>query len=72
MIVTHNPNIVVHGDAELVHAMEVIRGQVCRRDDDSGGLQEEATRRFICNVMEGGPEAFRKRFERMNADSRSA
>jgi len=63
---------VVHGDAELVHAMEVRGGQVRRLDDASGGLQEEATRRFICDVMEGGADAFRKRFERMSADSRSA
>ena len=68
VIVTHNPNIVVHGDAELVHAMEVHFGQVRRLDDASGGLQEEATRRFICDVMEGGADAFRKRFERMSAE----
>lgn len=65
IIVTHNPNIVVHGDADLVHAMEDVNGQVSRNQNASGGLQEKATREFICDVMEGGVVAFRKRFDRM-------
>jgi predicted ATPase len=68
IIVTHNPNIVVHGDADLVHAMIDDRGQVKRDEAASGGLQEEATRQFICDVMEGGSIAFRKRFDRMGRE----
>lgn len=68
IIVTHNPNIVVHGDADLVHAMVDNGGQVKRDETASGGLQENATRKFICDVMEGGAIAFRKRFERMGRD----
>jgi hypothetical protein len=68
IIVTHNPNIVVHGDADLVHAMEDVNGQVSRNPDASGGLQEKATRQFICDVMEGGAIAFRKRFDRMGRE----
>jgi len=68
IIVTHNPNIVVHGDADLVHAMEDVNGQVTRNPDASGGLQEKATRQFICDVMEGGAIAFRKRFDRMGRE----
>ena len=68
IIVTHNPNIVVHGDADLVHAMIDDGGQVIREIDASGGLQDKNTRKFICDVMEGGAIAFRKRFERMGRD----
>lgn len=65
IVVTHNPNIVVHGDAELIHAMENRSGQVLRLNDESGGLQQSQTRSFICEVMEGGNDAFQKRYERM-------
>jgi len=68
MIVTHNPNIVVHGDADLVHAMVDENGQVRRDAAASGGLQDKATRKFICDVMEGGSIAFRKRFDRMGRE----
>ena len=68
IIVTHNPNIVVHGDADLVHAMVDEGGQVHRDADASGGLQDKATRKFICDVMEGGSIAFRKRFDRMGRE----
>lgn len=68
IIVTHNPNIVVHGDADLVHAMEDQSGLVHRNIAASGGLQEKATRKFICDVMEGGSIAFRKRFDRMGRE----
>ncbi|MCX6855630.1 MAG: hypothetical protein NTV80_12090 [Verrucomicrobia bacterium] len=68
IIITHNPNIVVHGDADLVHAMIDREGQVKRDEAASGGLQEKATRQFICDVMEGGVIAFRKRFDRMGRE----
>lgn len=67
IIVTHNPNIVVHGDADLVHAMSDVGSQIRRDQESSGGLQSTATKKFICDVMEGGAVAFRKRFERMAA-----
>lgn len=68
IIVTHNPNIVVHGDADLVHAMVDEGGQVSRDTAASGGLQDKSTRKFICDVMEGGSIAFRKRFDRMGRE----
>lgn len=68
IIVTHNPNIVVHGDADMVHAMIDDGGRVKRDETASGGLQEKATRQFICDVMEGGAIAFRKRFDRMGRE----
>ncbi|MDD3179563.1 MAG: AAA family ATPase [Opitutaceae bacterium] len=63
IVVTHNPNIVVNGDAELVHAMEFGSGQ-CRAKV-SGALQDEAVRAEVCAVMEGGKMALKSRFERL-------
>ena len=63
IVVTHNPNIVVHGDAELVLSLNAAGGQshiVCH-----GGLQEMQVRDEICRVMEGGREAFESRYQRI-------
>ena len=63
IVVTHNPNIVVNGDAEMLHALDFIRGQcVVRR---SGSLQEEEMREEVCRVVEGGREAFDRRYRRL-------
>jgi energy-coupling factor transporter ATP-binding protein EcfA2 len=61
--VTHNPNIVVNGDAELVHAFDFRAGQC--KVIVSGGLQDEKVREEVCKVMEGGREAFEKRYQRI-------
>ena len=63
IVVTHNPNIVVHGDAELVMSLDTKNGEaavVC-----SGGLQERKVRDEICRVMEGGRDAFQARYRRI-------
>ena len=63
VVVTHNPNIVVNGDAEMVHALAFDGGQCVIKQ--SGSLQEEAIRDEVCRVMEGGREAFRSRYRRL-------
>lgn len=63
IVVTHNPNIVVHGDAELVISMDAGKGQT--EVAVSGGLQEEKTRDEVCRVMEGGRDAFENRYRRI-------
>ena len=63
IVVTHNPNIVVNGDAELVVALDVRGGQT--RTIVQGGLQEQRVRDEICRVMEGGREAFELRYRRI-------
>lgn len=63
VIVTHNPNVVVNGDAELVHVLD-FRGGQCRVVK-SGALQERQVRDEVCRVMEGGPEAFARRWARL-------
>jgi DNA repair ATPase RecN len=63
IVVTHNPNIVVNGDAEMVHAMHFESGQ-CRAKA-SGPLQENAVRSEVCEVMEGGKLALVSRYQRL-------
>lgn len=66
IIVTHNPNVVVNGDAEYVHAFDYIKGQC--RVIQSGCLQDRAIRDEVCKVMEGGREAFERRFQRIGTE----
>ena len=63
IVVTHNANIVVNGDAELVVALESRNGQT--QTAAHGGLQEDDVRRTICDVMEGGETAFENRYRRI-------
>jgi predicted ATPase len=65
IIATHNANIVVNGDAEMVIAMASKHGQCVINDVASGALQENAVRDEVCNVMEGGRDAFLKRYQRI-------
>lgn len=61
--VTHNANIVVNGDAEMIIAMTAT-GRECRVSKE-GALQDEDVREEVCTVMEGGREAFEKRYRRL-------
>lgn len=63
IVVTHNANIVVNGDAELVIPMAFRGGQI--QADPAGGLQDASIRQKICDVMEGGEKAFSNRYERV-------
>lgn len=63
IIVTHNPNIVVNGDSELVHVLKFANGQI--QIDEKGGLDEERIRDAVCNIMEGGKQAFESRFNKI-------
>ena len=63
LVVTHNANIVVNGDAEYVFALKAGKGQACPERD--GGLQEQEVRDTICSVMEGGKVAFHDRYRRI-------
>ncbi len=57
---THNPNIPVLGDAELVHACSFMddKESVC-----SGSVDNHETQKTIVKIMEGGKEAFDRRKE---------
>ena len=64
-IVTHNPNIVVNGDAELIHVLAF--NHQCHVAL-SGSLQEQDMRGEVCQVMEGGEEAFERRYQRLGRE----
>ncbi len=66
IVVTHNPNIVVNGDAEMLHALDFVHGRclVIRK----GSLQDAAMRDEVCRVMEGGREAFGRRYRRLGRE----
>lgn len=66
IVVTHNPNIVVNGDAEMLHALEFVSGQCIV--EQSGSLQQEAMREEVCRIMEGGREAFERRYRRLGPE----
>lgn len=65
VMVTHNPNIVVNGDAEYVNVLNFRKGQV--QLADAGGLCEQSIRESVCEIMEGGAAAFEKRYHRLTA-----
>lgn len=65
IVATHNPNIVVNGDAELVIAMNSRSGQSQMDPLRSGSLQNPKVRDEVCDVMEGGKLAFEKRYRRI-------
>lgn len=63
--VTHNPNIVVNGDAEMVHVLDFVKGQCAVVQ--SGSLQGAEIRDQVCRVMEGGRGALERRYQRLEA-----
>ncbi len=66
IVATHNANIVVNGEAEMVVAMDFRGGQCQLIADGTGCLQELGVRREICRVMEGGARAFADRYRRIH------
>ena len=69
IVVTHNPNIVVNGDAELIHTMH-FEDEECAIDN-VGSLQESVIRENVCRVLEGGVEAFQRRYNRLGSEVRT-
>ena len=65
IVVTHNPNLVVNGDAEMVHVLDFF-GQCYVKQ--KGSLQKDAMREEVCRVMEGGREAFERRYRRLGPE----
>ncbi|KKP36759.1 MAG: hypothetical protein UR63_C0043G0021 [Candidatus Roizmanbacteria bacterium GW2011_GWC2_35_12] len=57
---THNPNIVVNGDSELIIGLEVDSKTGYSRVQ-SGALEKIKIRELITGILEGGQEAFLKR-----------
>jgi hypothetical protein len=63
IIVTHNANIVVNGNADLVIPLIAEGGETIINQE--GTIQDEQVRDEICRVMEGGRTAFEMRYKRI-------
>lgn len=59
IIVTHNPNIAVLGDAELIIPLKStsVHSQII----SSGSIDNSDTIKLCCNILEGGDSAFKQR-----------
>ena len=66
IIVTHNPNIPVLGDAEGILVLDRnSSGKVTfRKNKKAGCIEERVIKEGICEIMEGGESAFKKREEK--------
>jgi DNA repair ATPase RecN len=63
IVCTHNPNIVVSGDAEQVIALQAESDREGKLDI-TGSIDSQDIVRTVVELMEGGREAFRMRRER--------
>jgi len=64
ILVTHNANIAVLGDSELILPMQ--RVSDCGSSSDCGSIDTETTKVRVLAILEGGPEAFQRRREMYN------
>lgn len=62
IMATHNANLPVNGDAELVYAFEARDGKGEIRA--CGGLDQASVTKAVLDIMEGTEEAFRRRREK--------
>ena len=71
IMVTHNANLVVNTDVDQVlvaHAGPVAEGRLPQLTYLAGGLERPDVRKVVCDVLEGGAEAFRQRARRLHVD----
>lgn len=62
IVVTHNANIPVNADAELIYALEAQGGRgICL---SQGGLDRPSVAKAVLDIMEGSEDAFRRRQEK--------
>lgn len=66
IVITHNPNLVVNSDSEqiVVAAAEKQSTGLPSIRYVSGAMENAAVRQQVCNILEGGNEAFLKRDRR--------
>ena len=65
VVATHNPNIVVNGNSELVHVLKFENGEV--QMTRQGMLDDNDIRDSICTILEGGRQAFDMRYRRITS-----
>ncbi len=68
VLVTHNANLVVNTDADQVIVAQAgahAPGQLPPITYTSGGLEVSEIRKLVCDILEGGEDAFRERARRL-------
>jgi len=68
IIVTHNANLVVNTDADQVIIAKAgahTPGNLPQISYQSGGLENNDIRKGVCEILEGGEEAFKERAKRL-------
>ena len=68
IVTTHNPNIVVGGDAEQVIVLEP-EGAHGARVEDTGSIDDPTIIDHVVAIMEGGREAFQTRNRRYRIEA---
>lgn len=61
ILVTHNANIAVLGDSELI--LPMYRENDCGKSKNRGSIDAVATKRCVVDILEGGSDAFLRRKE---------
>lgn len=61
ILVTHNANIAVLGDSELI--LPMVRESDCGKIKERGSIDTDATKQAVLNILEGGADAFQRRKE---------
>ena len=67
IVCTHNPNIVVSGDAEQVIVLNAVSDRKAKVEKH-GSIDNDDIVQSVIDIMEGGREAFRVRQQRYNMD----
>ncbi len=68
IMVTHNANLVINTDADQIIVAEAgphLSGGLPPISYVSGGLEDAAIRKVVCDILEGGEAAFRERARRL-------
>jgi len=68
IMVTHNANLVINTDADQIIVADAgshSGGGLPTITYEAGGLEEIQIRESVCNILEGGAEAFRERARRL-------
>lgn len=68
IMVTHNANLVVNTDADQIIVAEAgphLSGELPPITYTSGGLESSHIRTAVCDILEGGEQAFRERARRL-------
>jgi energy-coupling factor transporter ATP-binding protein EcfA2 len=68
IIVTHNANLVVNTDADQIIVATAgahRRGKLPKISYEAGGLEDPQIRHKVCEILEGGEQAFRDRARRL-------